>query len=392
MLYRLTFAVALAAAATIGPEVRTNRDPEALVVHEWGTFTSIAGADGEALQWQALQTPGGDDLPCFVERFRRYRGKGFMLGTVRMETPVLYFYAPQPTTVDVSVRFPRGLITEWFPRAETLPGNPVPDDGLKQKDFVSGAKWSGVRILPQAREDYPLGTPGSHYYLARHTDAAPIEAAGVREKFLFYRGVADIRVPITTVPGADGSVEIGHRDGMALGTVVLFERRGNQLGFESRSTSAAKLTLPRPQLTGDLARLTRSLEQTLAGSGLYPKEAAAMVDTWRDSWFEEGTRVFYVLPQPAVDAMLPLEITPRPASIARVFVGRMEVITPETRAAVEQALNRRDAAALRRYSRFAVPIGETILADPTARLAGANNVRSFIYSAIAPPAPAPRCQ
>jgi hypothetical protein len=30
--------------------------------------------------------------------------------------------------------------------------------------------------------------------------------------------------------------------------------------------------------------------------GLFPKEAHAMVDTWRDSWFEEGTRAFYILP------------------------------------------------------------------------------------------------
>jgi hypothetical protein len=34
-------------------------------------------------------------------------------------------------------------------------------------------------------------------------------------------------------------------------------------------------------------------------------KAAAMVETWRDSWFEEGTRLFYFLPQVTVDRILP---------------------------------------------------------------------------------------
>jgi len=39
-----------------------------LTVHEWGTFTSVAGPDGKAAQWLPLAGPG--DLPCFVERFQ----------------------------------------------------------------------------------------------------------------------------------------------------------------------------------------------------------------------------------------------------------------------------------------------------------------------------------
>src|SRR4030095_4322397 len=35
-----------------------------LVVHEWGTFTSIAGKDGFALEWRPLN--GSSDLPKFV--------------------------------------------------------------------------------------------------------------------------------------------------------------------------------------------------------------------------------------------------------------------------------------------------------------------------------------
>src|SRR3989442_14914175 len=40
-----------------------------LVVHEWGTFTSIAGKDGVALEWRPLNGP--TDLPKFLNRSSR---------------------------------------------------------------------------------------------------------------------------------------------------------------------------------------------------------------------------------------------------------------------------------------------------------------------------------
>jgi hypothetical protein len=95
----LAFGTRGAAQAPGGPPV---------IVHEWGTFTSIAGADGSAAQWQPLG--GRQDLPCFVEQ-SRVNPKG-LLGTVRMETPVLYFYAPAPTTVNVGVQFRQEIISE----------------------------------------------------------------------------------------------------------------------------------------------------------------------------------------------------------------------------------------------------------------------------------------
>ena len=35
-----------------------------------------------------------------------------------------------------------------------------------------------------------------------------------------------------------------------------------------------------------------------------------MVETWRDSWFEEGSRLIYIVPSRAIDAILPLQIEP----------------------------------------------------------------------------------
>src|SRR5256885_13060129 len=76
-----------------------------LVVHEWGTFTSIAGADGRAAEWRPFVDP--TDLPGFVHTLavpergvqRMPLEKRDLRGTVRMETPVVYLYAERPLEV-----------------------------------------------------------------------------------------------------------------------------------------------------------------------------------------------------------------------------------------------------------------------------------------------------
>jgi hypothetical protein len=125
----------------------------------------------------------------------------------------------------------------------------------------------------------------------------------------------------------------------------------------------------------------------LVAQGLYQKEAAAMVDTWRDSWFEEGLRLFYIVPRPAVDAILPLEINPAPASVARVFVGRIELITPSVVDEVKEAILRRDRGVLARHARFLRPIIARVLASSTTDEAVAiERNLSFAYSSVAPTA------
>ena len=62
-----------------------------------------------------------------------------------------------------------------------------------------------------------------------------------------------------------------------------------------------------------------------------------MVETWRDSWFEEGTRLIYIVPSRVIHAVLPLQIEPGPSAVARVFVGRIELITPALKRTVTEA-------------------------------------------------------
>jgi hypothetical protein len=313
--------------------------PDDVVVHEWGTFTSIAGPDGNAIDWQPLS--GTPDLPPFVCRFGE---KTLLRATVRMETPVLYFYSPKETDVSVKVSFPNGTITEWYPAADRRGGEIV---------------WPRVKILPATIGDFPNDGKNSHYYAARKTAAATLQVSekGVaqQERFLFYRGVAAFQPPLS-VKLVNNQIVVRNWMEDQPGAIVLFENQGGRIGYRVGQSTGSEVVLQRPELGAALSSLRSELEQSLVANGLFADEAHAMVETWRDSWFEEGTRVFYILSRRAVDSILPLSISPKPAKIERTFVGRIEVITPEISAAVLNAKKTNDQAALAKYGRFLEPI------------------------------------
>jgi hypothetical protein len=340
-------AVAIAAAQAPSPPGPT----PPLTVHEWGTFTSIAGEDGRAVQW--LPQGGQSDLPCFVERGQF---KGSLAGTVRMETPVLYFYAPRQVTVNVKVGFPQGSITEWYPHARTTAS-------WAGAAFDSTISWSDVIVSPALSPVFPVEPGASHYYKARHTEATPLLVESQTEKFLFYRGVGKFAPPISATVRPDGSVVVSTPGNTPIGDVILFENRRGAMAFDVRSLPTGRATLDRPALDDATVTPQRDLVRILVAHGLYKKEAEAMVDTWSDSWFEEGARLLYIAPREVVDAIVPLTITPTPIDVARVFVGRMELVTPVTRRDVRLALATNDRPMLEKYSRFIKPIGDRILAE-----------------------------
>src|SRR5262249_14485518 len=146
----------------------------------------------------------------------------------RMETPVIYFYSGKERQVDVTVKFPQGLITEWFPQARDIgPSSVNPRDGLVKLDKLvektglepgfnfssldtrkgiseSLIHWADVEILPRAGQlemerQMPADSSGSHYYAARGTEANLLRVDGSingtnvveHEKLLFYRGVGN---------------------------------------------------------------------------------------------------------------------------------------------------------------------------------------------------------
>jgi hypothetical protein len=334
-----------------------------LTAHEWGTFTSIAGPDGLAMEW--LPLTGSTDLPAFVEHLANTDFKGGLRGTIRMETPVLYFYSSRETTVTVHATFSKGLITEWYPHASVPALDPRRDYGLSQKRTEGAITWKNIAIEPSAAPNFPLDSlSDNRYYAARQTSASPISidtpSGPQRERFLFYRGVSSVVPPLTAALTGDNSVQLQNHFFDPIPSVILFERRGSKLGYRTLGPLADQATLAAPTLDGSLDSLFSTLEGLLISQGLFPDEAHAMLETWKTSWFDDGSRILYIVPRRFVDSVLPLSISPTPTQLTRVFVGRLELITPATQQAVESAFASGDQATLAHYGRFLEPILTTM--------------------------------
>ncbi len=323
-------AMASSLAADLGPKNDSNADvARGLTIHEWGTFSTFSGSNGENLKFY----PYDNYLPDFVHGYLARDSKaGPRGGLISLETPVLYFYSDRPLTASVHVDFPHGTMTEWYPRADR-----TADDHT--------LVWDGIRVLPGEPTKLPRETTESRYYAARETDAAPLhvsfydrDSGGMKaeqEKFLFYRGVGDFDLPLRVRALGGDEFTVDWRSGKPAGVMLLVQVRAGQVRFEpfvpdhpADGGLRAEVRLPDKEATMD--QLGDAMTKILTEQGLYDKEARAMVKTWRSAWFgEEGTRVLYILPRDVTDALLPLRIDPKPASLLRVMVGRHDVLTPE---------------------------------------------------------------
>ena len=264
-----------------------------------------------------------------------------------METPVLYFYASREATASVKVRFPKGVITEWYPSAAMGTSNDM-------------MEWREVRISPAAAPDFPVESGRSHYYAARETDAVPLEVGSQKEKFLFYRGVGTFSVPISVKMLDGNKIVVKNLGGDAISGAIFFENRGGQRRYALAGALANETVIDFESLNADVPAFEADLERILVEQGLYLAEARAMIETWRDSWFEEGARLFYIVPRRLIDSVLPLDIQPVPAQTVRVFVGRMELIAPAIEDEIKRAIANNDRTALEKYGRFLEPIAKRI--------------------------------
>jgi hypothetical protein len=382
--FRVLSLVVLCLLLSASDGAQTPRSNPDLTAHEWGTFTSIAGRDGLPMKWSPLN--GSGDLPSFVQHINGAQFKAGLRGTVRMETPVLYFYSPHETAVSVKVRFAKGLITEWYPsasRVEPDPNHVMDREALYHRHNGGSIAWDSVTVSPNLAARFPRGSEpgdeeGNQYYAARETAAAPlvVKTGGTewcpakpltavreqQEKFLFYRGVSTFSVPISATVAPSGQVQVRNLGQEEIPSVILFERRGDKLGYRLGGGVSGEMSLDPPELTATFESLRRDLQDLLTSQSLYPDEARAMIETWRQSWFEEGSRLFYIVPGSFLNSMLRLTINPTPAQTVRVFVGRAELATPATMQAVRKILADHDGASLGTYNRFLEPILEQMKA------------------------------
>jgi hypothetical protein len=298
---------------------------EAMIVHEWGTFSTFSGSNGKNLKFQ----PYDNDLPDFVHGYQRQRSKeGPKGGTISLETPVIYFYTDRSRTASVNVKFPKGTLTEWYPHA-----------GRTDTQLV----WEGVQVRPAGEVQLPRDAKESRYYAARETDAAPLrvsftekdKAGAEQEKFLFYRGVGTFDMPLSVCALGDGKFTVRWSGKGPEGDLILVRVQAGKVRFrpfrlDRTVTGGARGDVQIPDEDATAEKLGEAVVKELTAKGLFEKEARAMVKTWSAAWFgEEGTRVLYVLPGELTDELLPLRVEPKPASLVRVLVGRHDVLTPE---------------------------------------------------------------
>jgi hypothetical protein len=311
------------------PAAAPAKDPDKFVVHEWGTFSTFSGSDGQQLKFY----PNDTDLPAFVHgRHRDVKG-GRTDVMVSLETPILYFYTDRDRTVSVRADFPRGLMTDWYPEASRPPEQSIRWDDLK----VSAAD------RPRLADERGTG----RYFAARETDAAAVRTTGTEkreeEKFLFYRGVGDFPMPFVVRALGDREFAVKNTAKEAVPAYVLVGVKDRNVSFKvfRHLSPGAEDRVELPAETSTAEKLGDAMAELLIGQGLYEKEARAMVKTWSKDWFgEDGTRVLYLVAEPVTTEFLPLTIDPKPDKLVRVLVGRHDVLTPEREREVDAQVKR----------------------------------------------------
>lgn len=368
--------------ARLAPFVAALDGASAYQLHEWGTFTTVSGSDGVLLT--GLQREE-EPLPPFVhshfgmengqapsiaeyERISRLHGtNGFsppnskgiaerpVSGvTVKMETPVIYFHSETGFKARVTVGFDGGTISQWYPArsgGEKLPEPPPPANPAKNptpveqwnidfsKPYRGGIEWDVEVLSPETSRATLTFKPKDsvNWLRARVPEANVVRtAAGETENYLFYRGIGNFKPGLLTTVSADETLHLENLSGGDIPYLLVFERRdgkvrwsekneglnaGTSLAFPEASLKPADDAFPSP--------IYNSLRNGLIASGLLQSEADAMIQTWWNSYFErEGLRVFWIVPRPVTDRILPLTVAPEPDKITRTLVGRSEVLRP----------------------------------------------------------------
>jgi hypothetical protein len=335
-------------------------DTDPLIVHEWGTFTSLQDETG--------RTIGGinsDDepVPKFVHDLNRllilrpdqlppvcYQGapRCHPDVTMRLETPVIYFHLPdevaKPLAVDVKVAWRGGWLTQFYPDAQAkAPGA----FGALDDKTTGRLTWRNLSVGSDAGGP----TTTEHVWTApRAVKATPVTTPnGESERYLFYRGVGHLNAPLR-VARMNGQLrlrsqlESGFAGPLKIQKLWLAQFRSNgECAFRSLDPAtlggdSEKILLTTSATFADrefgvdnLARLRSLMRQALVEDGLFADESNALLNTWELSYFKSaGLRLFFLLSREWTDHYLPLELSV-PAKVSRVMVGRIELVTPEHR-------------------------------------------------------------
>ncbi len=382
-------------------------------LHEWGTFTTVSGSDGGLLTGLEEEE---EHLPAFVHSHlgmmpssslyypyfdpsqinkppRNHHQISVMLDgidekdrvlvpgasfkgmpmanlqnvTVKMETPVIYFYGDDTPKVNIKVGFNGGTISQWYPQRKSgdtpnkipkgkyplspelnkLAGdkemilllNPI-DFGNAAKPYEGAIEWD-VEILPKSEADPALTfkpAENTTWIYPRVPAANVIKVGNEYEDFLFYRGIGNFELPVTFSVDSAESVHVKNHSKQPVPFAFAFENIGGEFRYKTIGTIAvgavAKVTekewVKPTSLEMQQKEVFQIMHKGLTAQGLSSDEANGMIKTWWKSYFSKpGLRVFWIVPQTDLEKILPLKANPAPANQVRVLVGRADIMRPK---------------------------------------------------------------
>lgn len=334
---------------------------EPLIIHEWGTFTSLQ--DSYATTIGGINTDE-ERLPDFVAeigpiamiqhgdlapRFVKLAPRLAREVTMRLETPVIYVHLPAgetQATFDLSVTFRGGVLSQFYPVATAVVDGVAITDPAKHHyrtlgpASTSSLTWSN--IIAGGQGDGPP-TDSPVWLAPRKVDSALLTVGDQRERYLFYRGLGHLDAPVQVSRSYDFNhiaVDIRptvREQGLmtTLPDLWLADLRGDGTAAVRRVRATGRSTAALDDLFVDsdysaaaLAGLRQDLHAALVSDGLFTDEAHALLQTWEASYFKAaGQRLFFLVPRAWTDAHLPLTVS-REATIVRSMIARIELVTP----------------------------------------------------------------
>lgn len=232
---------------------------EPLLIHEWGTFTSLQDEAGRTIgglnsDEEALPdfihdlSPIGIDHHGEISAGLGFLSKGVARGdptvTMRLETPVIYAHLPpgqKSATFDLAVEFRGGFLSQFYPMAQpTVNDRPlrwynqeysntveekittynvreiqVQNEAASQQPIwsrwnapslssstTSSLAWRGITV---GGSDSAPETASPVWLAPRKVDAANLTVGSEHERYLFYRGLGHLDAPLKTTRSADGA-------------------------------------------------------------------------------------------------------------------------------------------------------------------------------------------
>lgn len=264
----------------------------AFEVHEWGTFTSVAGSDGILLAglqreeevlprfvhshfgFENGQSVSREKLasvmkthgyPAFTTQSKGMGRRPVTGVTVKMETPVIYFHSNTAFRAKVNVGFNGGTISQWYPArsgGETLPephpatdpiNHPVPAEQWKidfSTPYRGGIEWD-VEVLSPAesrttRVFKPLDTV--NWLRARIPEANTLRTDSQEtENYLFYRGIGNFTPGLRSSISVDEVLHLENQTGGDIPYLLVFQQNAGRVSWRASGSglkSGAAMDVP----------------------------------------------------------------------------------------------------------------------------------------------------